>query len=47
MTKQKTKTGAEPDRVKIDMSWTKAIDKALKKERPKAGWARDNSKNKK
>tara|TARA_R110002072_G_scaffold4245_5_gene29982 strand:+ start:546 stop:743 length:198 start_codon:yes stop_codon:yes gene_type:complete len=30
--------GPKPDRVKIDMDWEDAVNKALKKERPKEGW---------
>lgn len=34
----RNKSGPKPDHVKIDTAWEKAIDKALKKERPKIGW---------
>lgn len=38
MTKSKEKPGPKPERVKIDEDWEDAIDKALKKKRPKEGW---------
>lgn len=42
MTKEgQSKTGPKPDRVKIDMDRGKAVDKALKKKRPKGGWPSD------
>ena len=28
----------KPERVKIDEDWEDAVDKALRKERPKEGW---------
>lgn len=31
-------TGPKPDRVKIDMDWEDAVEKALEKKRPKEGW---------
>lgn len=37
--KQENKpSGPEPERVKIEGDWIKAVGKALKKERPKEGW---------
>lgn len=38
MSTDKSQTGPKPDRVKIDMDWEKAMEKAVKKERPKEGW---------
>ncbi|HEY4761343.1 MAG TPA: hypothetical protein VIH42_12245 [Thermoguttaceae bacterium] len=32
------KTGPEPERVKTDKPWDKAVQNALKKKRPKDGW---------
>jgi len=32
------KRGPEPERVKIAGNWKSAVEKALKKERPKDGW---------
>jgi len=34
----KSKTGPEPERVKLNKPWTKAVGDALKKERPAEGW---------
>jgi hypothetical protein len=44
--KDKKRTGPEPDRVKLPGDWEDAIAKALKKERPKAGWPTDASRKK-
>lgn len=41
------KRGPNPDTVKIDMDWEKAVGKALKKERPKDGWPEESKKAKK
>jgi hypothetical protein len=41
------KTGPKPDKVKIEGNWEEAIDKALKKERPKNGWPKEEKKCKK
>lgn len=35
------KTGPKPDRIKIDKPWEDAVNDALKKPRPKAGWPKD------
>jgi len=35
---KKKRTGPHPERVKIKGDWETAVGKALKKERPKAGW---------
>lgn len=45
--KQKSKTGPEPDAVKIKGDWEDAIGKALEKERPEGGWPDDDKKAKK
>ena len=48
MTEHKSKkTGPKPDRVKVDGDWEEAIDKALKKPRPKDGWPEPENKVKK
>jgi len=39
--KQKGKTGPKPERVRISANWEDAVDKALKKKRPKDGWPKD------
>ncbi len=31
--------GPEPERLKIDGKWEDAVDKALRKEKPKEGWS--------
>ncbi|MES9923459.1 MAG: hypothetical protein ABW152_05195 [Candidatus Thiodiazotropha endolucinida] len=36
--KKPTKTGPKPGRIKIDMEWESAVEKALEKKRPKEGW---------
>ncbi|MEE9270882.1 MAG: hypothetical protein V3V49_11550 [Candidatus Krumholzibacteria bacterium] len=39
MNKEKPKKrGRQPEHVNIDGDWQDAVDKALKKERPKEGW---------
>ena len=38
----KSKTGPEPETVKIDKNWEEAVDDALKKKRPKEGWPEPN-----
>jgi hypothetical protein len=40
-------TGPEPERVKIEGNWKVAVAKALKKERPKDGWPKPQSRYKK
>jgi len=32
------KPGPKPETLKIEGNWKDAVDKALKKKRPKAGW---------
>lgn len=32
------KPGPKPETLKIEGDWKQAVDKALKKKRPKAGW---------
>ncbi len=45
MTKEKkVKTGPAPERVKFSGDWKKAVGKALKKERPKEGWPKTETK---
>lgn len=44
MKKDVGKTGPEPERVKLADDWTKAVGKALKKERPKEGWPKSEKK---
>jgi hypothetical protein len=39
---KKKRTGPHPERVKIKGDWETAVGKALKKERPKAGWPIDS-----
>ena len=39
-------TGPEPERVKIEGDWQDAVDKALKKKRPKKGWTEPEKKEK-
>lgn len=34
----KSKSGPEPERVKLKQPWQKAVGDALKKERPAEGW---------
>jgi hypothetical protein len=46
-TKNSEKTGPKPERVKIEGDWENAMSKALKKERPKAGWPKPEKKPKK
>lgn len=36
--KKRAKKGPEPERLKIQGDWTKAVDSALKVKRPKGGW---------
>ncbi len=38
MLDEKPKPGPDPDRLKVEGEWTKAIGKALKKKRPEGGW---------
>lgn len=38
MTGDKEKRGPKEDRVKIDIPWEEAVDKALNKKKPKDGW---------
>jgi hypothetical protein len=35
---QSGKPGPKPETLKIEGNWKQAVDKALKKKRPKAGW---------
>lgn len=40
--KQRPKPGPEPDRLKLDEAdWEKAVERALRKKRPKEGWPKD------
>lgn len=43
MTKKpdKKKRGPKPDTLKIEGSWQGAVNKALKKKRPKEGWPKN------
>jgi hypothetical protein len=43
MTERKRKRGPEPERVKIDEDWEKAVERALTKKRPKDGWPTPDS----
>ncbi len=43
-TDKKHKTGPEPERLKIDRPWGKAVKDALNKERPKDGWPKSEKK---
>jgi hypothetical protein len=36
--KQKNKSGPEPERVKLNKPWEKAVVDALRKKRPAEGW---------
>jgi len=36
--KQKNKSGPEPERVKLNKPWKKAVGDALRKKRPAEGW---------
>ena len=36
---KKPRPGPDPDRVKIDGEWEGVVSQALKKKRPKEGWA--------
>ena len=36
------KAGPEPERVKIDKPWAKAVGDALKKARPEQGWPEES-----
>jgi hypothetical protein len=36
------KRGPSPERLKIKGDWEGAVEKALKKERPKEGWPQQN-----
>ena len=38
MSDSKEKRGPKPERVKIEGDWEEAVEKALKKKRPKEGW---------
>lgn len=38
------KTGPKPDKVKIEGNWEDAMGKALKKDRPKDGWPKEEKK---
>lgn len=40
---ERKKPGPKPDKVKIEDDWEKAMDKALKKKRPKDGWPKPES----
>lgn len=36
--KKANRRGPKPDTIKIDGDWQHAVNKALKKEKPKEGW---------
>lgn len=36
--KQKNKSGPEPERIKLNKPWEKAVGDALRKKRPAEGW---------
>ena len=38
MKKKPTSTGPEPERVKLNKPWKKAVGDALKRKRPDEGW---------
>ena len=38
MAKKKPKPGPEPDRLKLEGDWKKAVGKAVRKKRPEGGW---------
>ncbi len=44
MSEKKRVSGPEPERVKFEGDWQKAVGKALKKERPKDGWPKPETK---
>lgn len=45
--KTKKQTGPKPDTLKLKGDWQDAMNKALKKEKPKEGWAEPEKKEKK
>lgn len=50
MNKTERKTGPKPDNLKIEGDWESAMEKAVKKKRPKDGWPepeKDKKKDKK
>jgi len=44
MTDKKEKRGPKADHLKINIPWEEAMNKALKKERPKDGWPDEKKK---
>lgn len=43
----KSKSGPEPERVKIAQPWEKAVADALKRKRPEKGWPEEQKSSKK
>ena len=42
MPPQEKSRGPKPERIKIDEDWEDAVEKALRKEKPKEGWPKPN-----